>query len=145
MSSAEVLRRLRLFLRALAAMIFAGTLVELWLVNHNEDAIQWTAFVLAGLGLLLSVMIIARQGPVTVALLRWCALVVIAGSLFGVYQHVYNNVAFEREIQPNATTNRLIWRGLSGPNPLLAPATLAMAGLLLLASAYKQSHTVEPE
>ena len=70
MSTAEVLRRLRLFLLVLASMLFAGTLLELYLVNHYEDAIQWIAFVLAGLGLLVSLIVLARRGPATVRLLR---------------------------------------------------------------------------
>lgn len=141
MSTAEVLRRLRLFLLALSSLLFAGTLLELSLVNHTEDAIQWLAFVLAGLGLLLALVVIARPARVMVSVLRWSMLLVIAGSLFGIYEHVSNNVAFEREIQPNATSSQLMWKGVSGANPLLAPGTLAIAGLLSLAATYKHSIT----
>lgn len=137
MSTAEVLRRLRLFLLVLASMLFAGTLLELYLVNHNEDAVQWIAFVLAGLGLLVSLIVLARRGPATVRLLRWCMVLVIVGSVFGVYQHVSNNIAFEMEILPGASSRHLFWRGLSGANPFLAPGTLAIAGLLSLAATYK--------
>ena len=137
MSTAEVLRRLRLFLLALASMLFAGTLLELYLVNDTEDAIQWIAFALAGLGLLLSLIVLVRRGPWTVRLLRWCMVLVIAGSVFGVYQHVSNNIAFEQEIMPGSSWRHLFWRGLSGGNPLLAPGTLAIAGLLSLAATYK--------
>ena len=118
-------------------MLFAGTLLELYLVNHNEDAVQWIAFVLAGLGLLVSLIVLARRGPATVRLLRWCMVLVIAGSVFGVYQHVSNNIAFEMEILPGASSRHLFWRGLSGANPFLAPGTLAIAGLLSLAATYK--------
>ena len=145
MSTAEVLRRLRLFLLALSSLLFAGTLFELSLVNHTEDAIQWSAFVLAGIGLLVTLSVLARRRPVTVSLLRWSMFVVIVGSLFGIYQHVSNNIAFEREIQPNATWSHLMWKGLSGANPLLAPGTLAVAGLLSLAGTYKYWITVDTE
>lgn len=145
MSAAEVLRRLRLFLLALSSLLFAGTLLELTLVNHTEDAIQWLAFVVAGIGLLLTLVALVRRRRLTISLLRWSMLVVIVGSLFGIYEHVSNNVAFEREIQPNSTLSHLIWRGMSGANPLLAPGTLAVAALLSLAATYKHSITVEPE
>jgi hypothetical protein len=145
MSTAEVLRRLRLFLLALSSLLFAGTLLELALVNHTQDAIQWLAFVLAGIGLLATLAVLARRGPVTVSLLRWCMLLVIVGSIFGIYEHVSNNIAFEREIQPNSTWSHLIWKGLSGANPLLAPGTLAIAGLLALAGTYKYWITVDAE
>src|ERR671922_2834246 len=99
MTAAEVLRRLRLFLLALASTLFAGAFLELVFVKHTGDAIQWLAFVFSGLGLLVTVIVFAWRGPVTVSLLRWFMLLVIVGSLFGIYEHVSNNVAFEREIQ----------------------------------------------
>ena len=145
MSTAEVLRRLRLSLLVLSSLLFAGTLLELSLVNHTESAIQWSAFVLAGIGLLVTLSVLAKRGPVTVSLLRWCMFLVIVGSLFGIYQHVSNNIAFEREIQSNATWSHLMWKGLSGANPLLAPGTLAVAGLLSLAGTYKYWITVDLE
>ena len=138
MSAAEVLRRLRLFL--LVLLLFAGTLLELSLVNHTEDAIQLLAFVVAGIGLLVTLAVLVRRRQVTVSLLRWSMLLVIVGGLFGIYEHVSNNVAFEREIQPNSTLSHLMWKGLSGANPLLAPGTLAVAGLLSLAATYKHSN-----
>jgi hypothetical protein len=141
MTTAEVLRRLRLFLLVLSSLLFIGTLVELWLVNHTEDAIQWLAFVLAGLGLIATLSVLVRRGRKTVLVLRACMLVVVLGSLFGIYEHVSNNIAFEREIHPNATFSQVVWKGLSGANPLLAPGTLAVAGLLALASTYKYSVT----
>ena len=137
MSAAEVLRRLRLFLLALSSMLFAGTLAELCLVNHTEDAIQWLAFVFASVGLLVTLVSLIRRGRITLAVLRVGMVLVIAGSLFGIYQHVSNNIAFEREIQPNSTIGHLVWKGLSGANPLLAPGALAIAGLLALAGCYK--------
>ena len=145
MSTAEVLRRLRLFLLVLSSLLFVGTLLELYLVNHKEDAIQWLAFVFAGLGLLVTLAALARRGPKTVLLLRWTMLLVIVGSLFGIYEHVSNNIAFEREIQSNATWSHLMWKGLSGANPLLAPGTLAVAGLLSLAGTYNYWITVDLE
>jgi hypothetical protein len=137
MSAAEILRRLRLFLLALTCLLLMGTLLELWLVNHTDDAVQWVPFVLAGAGILVALIVLARPRPATVRLLRWCMLLLIVGSMFGIFEHVSNNISFEREIQPNATVNRLIWRGFSGPNPLLAPGTLAIAAVLALAATYK--------
>jgi hypothetical protein len=139
MSTAEVLRRLQLFLLVLSSLLFTGTLLELWLVNHTEDLIQWVAFVLAGLGLLATLTVLFRRGRTTVLVLRGCMFVVVLGSFFGIYEHVLNNIAFEREIQPNATFSQLVRKGLGGANPLLAPGTLAVAGLLALAGTYKYS------
>jgi len=137
MSAAEVLRRLRSFLLFLSSLLFAGALLELWLVKHTEDTVQWLAFVFSALGLLVTLVVLTRGTRITVGILRPCMILVIGGSLFGIYEHVSNNIAFEREIQPNSTSSHLIWKGISGANPLLAPGTLAVAALLSLAGTYK--------
>lgn len=139
MTPATVLRRLRWFLLAMALLLFVGTLVELWLVGHTEDAVQWVPFALCALGLVTIFVTMFARGRKSSLLLRACMFVVIAGSAFGVYQHVSNNVAFEREINPSAAGRQLILKGLSGANPLLAPATLGVAALLALAATYKDS------
>ncbi len=145
MNAAEVLRRLRQFLLTLSILIFGGTLLELWFVEHTGEAIQWLAFVFAGIGLAAAVLALLRRQPSTVLITRVLMVIVIGGSFLGVYQHVSNNVAFEREIQPNATTRQLIWKGVSGANPLLAPGTLAIASLLSLAALYRYRVTGDIE
>ena len=145
MNAAEVLRRLRQFLLTLSILIFGGTLLELWFVEHTGEAIQWLAFVFAGIGLAAAVLALLRRQPSTVFITRVLMVIVIGGSFLGVYQHVSNNVAFEREIQPNATTRQLIWKGVSGANPLLAPGTLAIASLLSLAALYRYRVTGDIE
>ena len=137
MTSSEVLARLRRFLFVLSALLFGGTLIELWLVNHTEDAVQWVPFLLCGVGVLIVLLVLIRSRRVTVLSLRVWMFVVVVGSLFGIYQHVAENIAFEREIYPTAPSIR-IWReALGGANPLLAPGMLSVAALLALAATYK--------
>lgn len=143
MTSADVLARLRRFLLVLAGLLFGGTLVELWLVNHTEDLVQWVPFVLCGVGLLVVLTVLIRLRRTTVRMLRVWMLVVVLGSLFGIYQHVSNNIAFEREISPTAPTVRILRDALGGANPLLAPGMLAVAALLALAATYQ--HEVAPD
>ena len=131
MSSAEVLRRLRRFLLVLAVLLFAGALAELWLVGHTEEFVQWVAFILAGAGALASMLVLIRLSRATVRVLRICMLVVVLGSLFGIYQHVSGNIAFAREVHPDYSTSQLFWRGLQGGNPLLAPGVLGRQSLAL--------------
>ena len=145
MNAAEVLRHLRQFLLTLSILIFGGTLLELWFVEHTVEAIQWLAFVFAGIGLAAAVLALLRRQPSTVLITRVLMVIVIGGSFLGVYQHVSNNVAFEREIQPNAPTRQLIWKGVSGANPLLAPGILAIASLLSLAALYRYRVTGDIE
>ena len=141
MSAALVLARLRRFLMVQALLLFLGTLVELWLVNHTEDAIQWLPFVLCGLAVISILAVLLRRNRITTLLLRVCMVLSIAGSGLGIYLHVSNNIAFEKEINPSSSGSSLILKGLGGANPLLAPGTLAVAGLLALAATYKLSVT----
>lgn len=143
MTAAVVLERLRRFLLVLAAFLFGGTVVELGLVNHTEDLVQWIPFVLCGVGLLVVVSVLVRPRGPTVKSLRVWMLLVVVGSLFGVYQHVTNNIAFEREINPTASSSRILRQALGGANPLLAPGMLAVAALLALAATYKHGEIQE--
>ena len=136
-TAAEILRRLRKFLLLLSLFLFAGALIELWLVGHTKEFIQWIAFALAGAGAFTLLLVLFRLSPATVRTLRVCMLLVVFGSLFGMYEHFSGNVAFAREIQPNSATAQLFWRGLQGANPLLAPGVLAVAAILALSATYR--------
>jgi hypothetical protein len=140
-TAAEVLRRLRKFLLVLSLLLFVGALVELWLVGHTVEFVQWIAFVLAGAGALSVTMTLFNFGPATVRILRVCMIVVALGSFFGIYQHISGNIAFAREIHPDSSTSQLFWRGLQGGNPLLAPGVLAVAALLALSATYRYEVT----
>jgi hypothetical protein len=137
MTADDVLTRLRRVLLALATMLLLGTLVELWLVNHTEDAIQWVPFVLCGLGLLAIVLYVFRKAPATIWFLRIVMTLMILGSVLGIYLHVSRNMALEREIHPNASTSQVWRKGFGGANPLLAPGILAISAFLMLLASYK--------
>jgi len=137
MSADEVLGQLRRFLLVLSVLLSCGAITELWLVGHTEDPIQWLAFVLAGLGAIAALVALILPGRATVRLLRVCMAVVVLGSLFGIYEHITGNIAFEREIHPDMSTGEAVWKGLQGANPLLAPGILAIAALLALSATYR--------
>lgn len=136
-STAEVLLRLRKFLLLLTVSLFAGALVELWLVGHTEDVIQLVPFVLSVVGIVVSLLVFFRPSTGTVQVMRIWMAVVVLGTLLGIYFHIEGNVAFEREVDPQATTSKLFLQGLGGGNPLLAPGILAIAAVLAVAATYR--------
>lgn len=140
-SAAEILRRLRRFLLLLTVSLFAGALVELWLVGHTEDVIQLVPFVASVVGIVVSLLVFFWPSTGTIHVMRIWMAVVVLGTLLGVYLHIEGNVAFEREVDPQATTSKLILQGLGGGNPLLAPGILAIAALLALAATYRYQHS----
>lgn len=139
MSPAEVLLRLRRFLLVLSVLLFSGAVVELWLVNHTKDLVQWLAFVVSITGALAALLVLLRPQCATVRILRVCMVLVAVGSLYGVYAHVEGNIAFAQEIQPNSPTIQLVVSGLRGGNPLLAPGILVVAASLALSATYPDS------
>lgn len=137
MSPADILSRLRRFLLIFSVMLFGGAVVELWLVDHMENAVQLIPFVLCGLGTLAALVALFRPQRASIWALRVVMAVVVCGSLYGIYEHITNNIAFQREIDPQATTRNMILSALGGANPLLAPGILAVAAALALAVTYR--------
>ena len=93
MSSADILLRLRRFLLGLSILLLGGTVVELSLVKHWGDVVQLIPFGLCGLGSIAALVVLLRPGRATVLGLRVCTGLVICGSLFGIYEHLANNIA----------------------------------------------------
>lgn len=139
MTPAVVLRRVRRILFILSAMLFTGTAFELWLVNHMQSIVQLIPFALCGMGLIAVLLVLIRPQRAPVLTLRVCMVLVIAGSLFGVYEHIASNLMFHREIYPNAPIGEMVMGALGGANPLLAPGTLALAAMLALIATYYHS------
>ena len=138
-SPADVLLRVRRFLLALSVLLFGGAFVELWLVGHTKDVIQWLPFGLCVVGSLAVLLVLFQPRPGTVRIMRICMVLIGLGTLVGIYLHVEGNVLFAREIQPNAKTTELVLKGLAGANPLLAPGILAVAAVIAVAATYRDS------
>jgi hypothetical protein len=117
--------------------LFSGALIELWLVGHTKEAIQWLPFALCILGSIAVLLVLFRPGPGTIKALRISMGLIALGTLLGIYLHVEGNVSFAREIQPNLPTTDLVLKGLSGANPLLAPGILAVAAVIAVAATYR--------
>ena len=61
---------------------------------------------------------------------------VALGSLFGLYEHITNNVEFYLEIHPQATILETVAAALGGANPLVAPGILALAAIMAVSATY---------
>jgi len=135
-SPAATLFRLRRFLLVLSILLFGGTVVELSLVKHWGDVVQLIPFVLCVLGSIAALLALLRPRRATLLGLRVCMGVIMCGSLFGIYEHFSNNIAFQREIKPSASMREVfvsasIGIALSssvanGPEAVLRNADLAL-------------------
>jgi hypothetical protein len=136
MDTATVEQRLRTFLLALAGWMCVGTIVELFLAKHTKDPVQFVPFVLCGVGLIAVVAAQRRPRRATLLALRGVMGLLMFGSLFGMYEHLANNFAFELEMRPSAVWSDVWLAALRGAAPLLAPGILALAAIIAIAATY---------
>lgn len=127
----------RRFLLWTAFAIYAGSGVELALVGHVESVYQWVPFGVLAVGGAAVVGAVTSPSARSLATLRAVALVSVVVSLWGVILHVRGNLAFEREVYPDAPLWGALWEAARGVSPLLAPGTLALAGVLAAAATWR--------
>lgn len=136
MRTTTVEQRLRTFLLGLSAWMCIGTIVELFLAKHYDDPLQFVPFILCGVGLMAVVVVLWRPLRGTLLMLRGVMGMLMLGSLFGVYEHLVNNFAFELEMRPSAAWSDVWFQALRGAAPLLAPGILALAAMIAIAATY---------
>lgn len=127
----------RRFLLAVTAFILIGSVFELILVEHTEETAQWIPFLLTAVGLMSVVPVWVGPGRKTLWGFRLVMLLVIAGSLLGVWLHFYSNLEFTREINPSFSLMQSIWPAMKGAHPLMAPGVYFLAGILGYGATWK--------
>jgi hypothetical protein len=144
MRPTTVEQRLRAFLLGLSAWLCAGTIVELFLAKHTKDPVQLVPFVLCGVGLLAVIAAWRRPQRATLLALRGVMAILMLGSLFGIYQHLASNVAFELDMRPGAIWSDIWFQAIRGAAPLLAPGILAVAAVVAIAATYAHPTLARP-
>jgi hypothetical protein len=127
-------RKLILVLILLTAI---GLIVELALLGHTEDRVQWIPFATLGFGALSAAVFALWPSPQSLRVLRWVMAGCLAAGLAGLYFHYKGNVEFELEMYPSRAGFELFWEAMTGATPALAPGALAQLGLLGLAFTYR--------
>ena len=92
----------RRFLLWVASFTCIFTFIELWLEEHYGTTTQWIPFVLCGLGLLVIWAVLFNANRASIIALRVIMALNLAGSVFGIYEHLEHNLLFELEIRPGA-------------------------------------------
>ena len=134
MSDHERLTRLSNLLYGLAAVIFAGTVLELIATKHYGEPIQLVPLVLCGAGLVGVVLAWKRPDRQIVQALRILMALTAAATVLGIWKHIEGNIGFEREMHPNSTGWPLIEGALTGGAPPLASGALAVEASIAIAA-----------
>jgi hypothetical protein len=80
----------------------AGTLAELLLLEHFEDAWQWAPIVLVAAVLVTLGWHALERGPVSLNVLRVLMVLCVVSGVLGVLLHYKGNVEFELEMYPTS-------------------------------------------
>ncbi len=137
MSERTIEQTYRVFLLAMAAAVLAGTTVELLLTEHAESFVQIIPYILSGIGIAALVAVLHRATRLRLRALQVAVVLLALGGVYGIYEHLAHNFAFELEIRPNATAGEVVGKALTGASPLLAPGVLTFAALLAAAATYR--------
>jgi len=142
-SAAPLLRR---GLLALGGVTTAALVVELLAERHWSAGSQFVAWIFVALGAVTLILAARASTPRAIWLARILAVAVIAGAVFGVWEHIESNRdAGELDQVYSATWESLPasqqwWLAVSktvGPSPPFAPAALAQAGFCTLLATVK--------
>src|SRR5687768_15030496 len=96
-----VLARLRRVLLAVVAFGLAGTAVDLVLLAHYEDALQWAPLVIVVACLLAVGWHAISPGGISLPIMRAAMATALAGAVTGVVLHYRGSMEFQLEVDPS--------------------------------------------
>lgn len=108
-----------------------GLVLELLLLAHTEDLLQWIPLILLGLGLAGLVLAGARPTPARLRAVQVAMATLLVAGVAGVVLHFLGNRAFQLEIDPTLHGWALAWKVIRAHSPpALAPGALVLVGLV---------------
>jgi hypothetical protein len=131
------LSTIRRLLLATLLLSLAGTVGELLLLEHFEDAWQWAPIVLIGAALLVLLWHALVPGPLTLNVFNGLMVLFVVSGALGILLHYRGNVEFELEMYPDLSGWKLFKDTMMGATPALAPGAMAQIGLVGLAWAFR--------
>jgi hypothetical protein len=141
-SAPRTLAALRRLLLGLLLLGLAGTATDLLLLAHYEDAWQLLPLVIIGFAALAAIGVaVPRPVPpvVAVRLFQATMLLLIISGAAGMVLHYRANMEFKLEMDPSLSGFALFSSVVRAKAPpALAPATLALLGLLGLTSVFRR-------
>lgn len=144
-TASDAAGKLRLALLGLGALSALGAIAELAMERHWDGFIQLIPWFAAGAVLLSILAVLVAPSGRTILLARIVAALVVAATLFGIYEHMDENhkagaLDFryaDRWDSLSATSQW--WKAATktvGPAPVLAPGVLIEAALCVVAATW---------
>jgi hypothetical protein len=134
----RTLATVRRLLLAILTIGMAGTVADLLLLQHYEDAWQAPPLVLLSAGLITVALMWTDPGRTTVRTFAALMILFILSGLAGLVLHYNGNLEFQREIDPTQRGWTLVMAVMRAKAPpALAPAGMIQLGLIGLLSIYR--------
>ncbi len=118
---------------ALGLVLFAtmaGTLIELFLLEHTEGFWQQVPVGLSMAGIVLLLVSAFVRSAFARWTMRLAMLLACASGVVGTWQHYHGNVEFELEMYPTLEGFALFREAMTGATPVLAPGVMLTIGAL---------------
>lgn len=137
--------RVRTLLLAVVCVGALGTLTDLLLLAHYQDAFQLIPTVLLVCCLLIIAWHSSRPSALTVRVLQGAMMMLLAAGTAGVAFHFNGAAQFQLEIDPSLTRSALFGKVIRvHAPPLLAPASLVQLALVGLIHTYHHPRLTRP-
>jgi hypothetical protein len=140
------LSALRTMMLLLLLLGLIGTAVELWLLAHSEDWLQWIPMILIGAGLLVASWHMISGAKASLRVMRVIMAGFVLSGAIGIWLHYRGGVEFQQEVDPSIAGFELFMKVMeSKAPPMLAPGVMAQLGLLGLAYTYRHPALLQGE
>jgi hypothetical protein len=132
-----VLERLRLWIVGVIVLGLIGTMTELLLLEHDEQALQFVPLVLMVLGAVALVWHAAAKDTASLRALQIVMGLFVLSGFAGMAAHFNGSAEYQLELNPDMDKWELLEKILHAKAPpLLAPGMMIQMGLLGLAYAF---------
>ncbi len=129
-SSESTLALARRIILIILLVGMVGIFIELVLLEHFEDALQFVPLGLLGVGIVTVLWHARSPHRNSTRAVRTIMVLFLLSGVLGVYLHYRGNVEFERERRPQAGGWTLFREAMMGATPALAPGAMVQLGLL---------------
>jgi hypothetical protein len=132
-----VLERLRLWVLGVIVLGLLGTMTELLLLEHDEQALQFVPLVLMVLGAATLAWYAATKDSASLRSLQVVMGLFVLSGFAGMAAHFNGSAEYQLELNPDLSTWELLDKIVHAKAPpLLAPGMMMQMGLLGLAYAF---------
>ena len=107
-----------------------GTLLELYLLDHYEDAFQLIPVLCIAFSLINLIILFLKRSKIIIKLFKLVLVLTSFSGIYGVFLHLQSNFEFEQDMKPTATNWELFSESLSGALPTLAPMSMLVLAFI---------------